>query len=151
MLDNTPSDQELEEIVSFTIGNDYYCMSIATVLEIRGWTQTTILPHAPDYVVGMMNLRGTVLPVIDLSRRLGLGKTEPNSRHVIIIATVREKTTGFLVDSVSDILTVGSSDLQPPPQIVNSTGNQFIKGILSLEDTILRFIDVTCIVDNETS
>ena len=90
-------------------------------------------------------------PAMLLLAKLGLGKTEPNSRHVIIIATVREKTTGFLVDSVSDILTVGSSDLQPPPQIVNSTGNQFIKGILSLEDTILRFIDVTCIVDNETS
>lgn len=83
------------EIVCFTVEDRDFSIEISHVLEIRGWTSTTTLPHAPDFVVGMMNLRGTVLPVVDLSLRLGFGKTEPGKRHVIIIAQIDHKIIGF--------------------------------------------------------
>ncbi len=130
------------EIVSFAIGEQAFCLDIGHVLEIRGWTSTTTLPHAPDYVVGMMNLRGAVLPVIDLSMRLGLGKTIPESRHVIIIAHIAEKSVGFLVDAVSNIITVNTADMQPTPEVSSTKTAAFIRGVYMLEDTIVRAIDV---------
>ena len=130
------------EIVSFTIGQQSFCIEINHVLEIRGWTQTTVLPHAPEYVIGMMNLRGTVLPVVDLSLRLGLGKTIPQVRHVIIIAQIGDKTTGLLVDSVSDILTVGLNEIRPTPDVASEKTAAFIKGVYTLDDNLVRAIDV---------
>ena len=131
-----------QEIVSFTIGAQSFCIEIDHVLEIRGWTETTVLPHAPDFVVGMMNLRGTVLPVVDLSMRLGLGKTTPQLRHVIIIAQIGDKTTGLLVDSVSDILTVKQQDMRATPDVASEKTAAFIKGVYTLESNLVRAIDV---------
>ncbi|CUH52176.1 chemotaxis protein CheW [Shimia marina] len=138
------------EIVSFTIGEQAFCLDIGHVLEIRGWTSTTTLPHAPDYVVGMMNLRGAVLPVIDLSMRLGLGKTIPESRHVIIIAHIDEKSVGFLVDAVSNIITVNTEEMKPTPEVSSTKTTAFIRGVYTLEETIVRAIDVHQIMPQET-
>lgn len=148
---NENENEKRVEIVSFTIGAQSFCIEIGHVLEIRGWTQTTILPHAPDYVVGMMNLRGTVLPVVDLSLRLGLGKTEPALRHVIIIAQIGDKTTGLLVDSVSDILTVAQGEMKPTPDVSSEKTAAFIRGVFTLEDTLVRAIDVHQLLPGEES
>lgn len=131
-----------QEIVSFAIGDQAFCFDIAHVLEIRGWTRTTILPHAPDYVIGMMNLRGTVLPVLDLSLRLGLGRTDPGPRHVIIIARVDDRTVGFLVDAVSDILMVKEGDLLPTPDVSSTRTQAYIRGVYTIDETLVRLLDV---------
>ena len=130
------------EIVCFMVEEHDFCIDISHVLEIRGWTSTTTLPHAPDFVVGMMNLRGTVLPVVDLSLRLGFGKTEPGERHVIIIAQIDEKTVGFLVDAVSDIVTVDEAQMQSTPDVSSARTQAFIRGVHSLDDKLVRAIDV---------
>lgn len=137
------------EIVSFNIGDQAFCLDISHVLEIRGWTSTTVLPHAPDYVLGMMNLRGTVLPVIDLSLRLGLGKTIPESRHVIIITHIDNKSIGFLVDAVSNIVTVNDADIQQTPEVSSKATASFIKGVYTVDDTIIRAIDAYQILPSE--
>lgn len=151
MSEAPPQDQAAAwiEIVSFAICDQAFCLDIGHVLEIRGWTTTTTLPHAPEYVIGMMNLRGNVLPVVDLSMRLGLGKTEPESRHVIIIALVAEKTVGFLVDAVSNILTVNAADMQSTPDVSSDRTAAFIKGVYMIEDTIVRAIDIRQILHQE--
>lgn len=131
-----------QEIVSFAIGDQGFCFDIRYVVEIRGWTPTTVLPHAPSYVKGLMNLRGTVLPVVDLSMRLGLGLTEPSARHVIIIVRISDQTVGFLVESVSDILTVESDDIKPTPDIDVSDSKNFVRGVFSIGDDLVRLIDV---------
>ena len=130
------------EIVSFTIGDQAFCVDIAHVLEIRGWTTTTVLPHSPEYVIGMMNLRGTVLPVLDLSMRMGLGKTEPKSRHVIIIAQVHDTTVGFLVDAVSDIVMVHEGEMHATPDVSSERTQSFIRGVYMVNDTLVRAVDV---------
>ncbi len=134
------------EIVCFTVEKQDFCVEIAHVLEIRGWTSTTALPHAPDYVVGMMNLRGTVLPVVDLSLRLGFGKTEAGERHVIIIAQIDEKVVGFLVDAVSDIITVDEAEMQAPPDVLSARTQAFIRGIHTVDDDLVRAIDVRAVL-----
>lgn len=151
MTEQTPEEQTADriEIVSFTIGEQAFCLDIGHVLEIRGWTSTTTLPHAPEYVVGMMNLRGAVLPVMDLSMRLGLGKTVPESRSVIIIAHIDKKSVGFLVDAVSNILTVNPAEMQPTPEVSSAKTAAFIKGVYTLDETIVRAIDVHQIMPQE--
>jgi purine-binding chemotaxis protein CheW len=137
------------EIVCFTVEDQDFSIEISHVLEIRGWTSTTTLPHAPDFVVGMMNLRGTVLPVVDLSLRLGFGKTEPGKRHVIIIAQIDDKIVGFLVDAVSDIITVDEAQMQATPDVSSSRTQAFIRGVHSLDEKLVRAIDVREVLPQE--
>src|SRR5690606_9136287 len=109
------------ELIAFRIGDQEFCVDIMSVREIRGWTPATPLPHAQRYVQGVINLRGTVLPIIDLSARLGFGFTKPEARHVIIVVRSGDQEAGLLVDAVCDILSVTESMLQPTPNVASET------------------------------
>ena len=106
MSDPAVSQSGHRELVTFRVGNQDFCIDIMLVREIRGWTPATILPHAPSYVLGVINLRGSVVPIVDLSARLGLQASVPDDRHVIVIAVIENQTVGFLVNSVSDIISI---------------------------------------------
>ena len=99
-----------------------------SVREIRGWTPATPLPHAPSYVRGVINLRGAVLPIIDLAARLGFLPTEPTARQVIIVVQVGTQMIGLLVDAVSDILTRRPTTIQPTPDVATETVQTFVRG-----------------------
>ena len=103
------------EFLSFRVGDNEYSVNIMSVREIRGWTQTTSLPKAPKFVRGVINLRGIVLPVVDLALRLGLESSEPQERNVIIVVDVDGKTLGLRVDAVSDILSISDCLLYTSP------------------------------------
>ena len=105
------------EIVSFRLADQDFCIDIMDIREIRGWTPPTPLPNAPDYVRGLINLRGSVLPIVDLSKRLGLASAHATTRDVIIVAMMGANLIGLVVDGVSDILTVNESDIQPTPAL----------------------------------
>jgi purine-binding chemotaxis protein CheW len=111
-----------------------------SVRDIRGWTPTTPLPHSSPYVKGVINLRGAVLPVVDLAARLGFQPTEPSARHVIIIAQVGSQTVGLLVDAVSDILTVASGSIQATPNVASELARAFMKGVIAMEGRMLSLI-----------
>ena len=106
------------ELLSFRIGENEYSVDIMAVREIRGWTRATSLPHSPSYVRGVINLRGAVLPVIDLALRLGLTVEDPSERNVIIVVDVDGRTIGLRVAAVSDILSFPKDELQDPPEAV---------------------------------
>ena len=137
------------EVVAFRVAGQDFCFDLASVREIRGWTSTTALPHAQPFVKGVINLRGSVVPVIDLSERLGFGEADPGARHVIIIAVVANQTVGLLAEVVSDILTVSEGDLQPIPDIVDETVRQFISGVLIQDDKMIRRLELGMILDQE--
>ncbi len=130
------------EFITFHIGEEEYCVDIMAVREIRGWTRATALPHAPHYVSGVINLRGTVLPIIDLAARLGVGATEPTSRHVIIVLQVEGQVVGLLADAVSDIMTVKAEEMHATPNVDSETAKLFVKGILAVDERMIRQIDV---------
>jgi purine-binding chemotaxis protein CheW len=119
------------------------------VREIRGWTPATALPHAPSFVRGVINLRGMVLPVIDLGARLGLGAAEPTARHVIIVARIGARTVGMLVDAVSDILTVFDETVQPAPDVGCETIKSFTSGILAVEGRMISLITLETILPEQ--
>ncbi|MBB3656224.1 purine-binding chemotaxis protein CheW [Rhizobium sp. BK650] len=130
------------ELIAFRIGDQEFCVNIMAVREIRGWTPATAMPHSPSYMIGVINLRGAVLPIIDLSARLGMKPVDPTARHVIIVAQVRRKVVGLLVDAVSDILTVTDDDIQPTPEISSDLQRQFARGILSIEKRMICLIEL---------
>jgi len=121
------------QFITFKSGDQVFGADIMVIREIRGWTDTTPLPHAPDYVRGVINLRGVVLPVVDLKARLGRGQTEANPKHVIVVVKAGERTIGLLVDAVSDILTASSADIQPTPELARDEQAAFVEGIAVLD------------------
>src|SRR6185369_16962312 len=127
MTDPTQNAIDRRELISFRIGDQEFCVDIMSVREIRGWTAATPLPRTPDFVRGVINLRGAVLPIIDLSARLGLGATEPEARHVIIVCRIASQMVGLLVDAVSDILTVTDDLVQPTPDVGCEQVRHFVK------------------------
>ena len=130
------------EFIAFRIGEQEFTVNIMSVREIRGWTNATPMPHTPSYMKGVINLRGAVLPIVDLSHRLGMKPAEPTARHVIIVAQVRDRIVGLLVDAVSDILTVTDDDFQPTPEIASDLERSFARGILAIEGRMICLIEL---------
>ena len=141
-MHDTTTAAERRELISFRIGAQEFCADIMAVREIRGWTPATPLPHAPAYVRGVINLRGTVLPIVDLAERLGLPPSEPTQRHVIIVAQVAKQVVGLLVDAVSDILTVDEDLVQPPPDVASERVRLFVRGLLAIEKRMVSLISL---------
>lgn len=139
----------LLELLSFKVSDHEYSVDIMSVREIRGWTQTTTLPHSPDYVRGVINLRGTVLPVIDLGSRLGLKVSEPDERSVIIVVSIDDRIIGMRVDAVSDILTLEEDQLRTPPIMAGESEKGFIKSLTILDDRMVRVLDLTAVLPGE--
>lgn len=131
------------DVVAFKLAEQDFCIDIGLVREIRGWAPTTVLPHAPEYVKGVINLRGSVVTVVDLSARLGFGSAEPSQRHVVIIAMHAGRVVGLLADLVSDIVTVNDEHMQNVPDIASDPAREFITGMITFDDgRILRKIDL---------
>jgi len=128
------------ELVAFRIGRQEFCVDIMTVREIRGWTQATPLPHSPPYVRGVINLRGTVLPVIDLAVRFGFEAREPSVRSVVIVTQVGSQLVGLLVDAVSDILATSADNIQPTPDVASELATKFVRGVLAIENRLISLI-----------
>ncbi|HEX2147795.1 MAG TPA: chemotaxis protein CheW, partial [Pseudorhizobium sp.] len=129
-------------LIAFRIGDQEFCVNIMAVREIRGWTPATPLPHAPPYVLGVINLRGAVLPILDLSARLGMKASEPTPRHVIIVAQVRSRVVGLLVEAVSDILTITDDNIQPVPEVSSDLEKQYARGILAIDKRMICMIEL---------
>jgi purine-binding chemotaxis protein CheW len=141
---SNPVDQN--EVVAFRIGEQDYCIDIGIVREIRGWTPTTVLPHAPPHVTGVINLRGAVVAVVDLAARLGLGRTAPTGRNVVIIVSPGDRTVGLLADVVSDILGVTQDMLQAVPDVASDAARRFTNVITMDEGRMLRKLDLDAIL-----
>lgn len=126
-------DKHGQELISFSIASQEYCVDVMSVREIRGWTQATTLPASPEHVRGVINLRGSVLPIVDLSARLGLGTTASSARNVIIVVDIGDKQVGLLVDAVSEIFTIDPKTMQPAPDVGSEAVRRLVKGILPAE------------------
>lgn len=125
------------ELISFEIGGQEFCIDIRAVREIRGWTRSTPMPHTPPYVLGVINLRGSIMPVLDLRARLDLGCTEASSRHVIVVVQHGERVAGLLVDAVQETFVIDESHLQSPPDLASTSAERFIDAIIAVEGRML--------------
>ena len=137
------------EYITFEIGDRRLGIDAMAIREIRAWSPAMPLPNAPSYVRGVVNLRGVVLPVLDLSERLGWGTTEPSGRHVIIVVRTAEQLQGIIVDAVSDIVTLNPGTIQPVPDIGQSTAAAFLEGIATVDDRLVMILGLDRIIERQ--
>ncbi len=133
---------EILQLVSFKIGEEEFGVDILKVQEINRMDQITRVPNAPEYVSGVMNLRGKVIPIIDLRKRFRLPKKERDKDTRIIVVELRSRVVGFLVDAVNEVLRIPKNVTEPPPPMVAGIGSEYITAVGKLEDRLLILIDL---------
>jgi purine-binding chemotaxis protein CheW len=137
------------ELISFAIGEEQYGVDIMAVREIKGWSEINHLPGQPDYVRGVLNLRGVMVPIIDLRCRFGGGLTEANALHVVIIVQIQDQQIGLLGDRVLDIVAFESEQVQPVPTVVRNGRTEFLSGLLTVEAGMIAMIDLSHLLDEQ--
>ena len=130
------------EFISFAIGDEQYGVDIMAVREITEWSGVTQLPNQPDYMRGVLNLRGVMVPIIDLRCRFGQGLTDATPVHVVIVVNVDGKTIGLLADRVLDIVSVEGTQVQPVPQVSRGSQANFLSGLVTIDTTMIALINL---------
>lgn len=137
------------ELITFEVAGQVFALDIMAIREIRAWTPVTKLPRVPAHVAGVVNLRGTVLPVVDLAARLGWPSTEATARHAIIVTQLGGQVSGWIVESVSDIVTLPGDALQPAPATGSDSLVQFLDGLAAIDDHMVQVLNLAAISAGE--
>ena len=141
------------QFINFAIGEDQYGVDIMSVREIKGWSQISHLPKQPEYVRGVLNLRGVIVPIIDLRCRFGQGITEATPLNVVIIVQIASRQVGLLADRVLDIVSFEAAQVQPVPRVTQGARINFLSGLVTHDGAMIALIDLNNLlsgVDAET-
>jgi purine-binding chemotaxis protein CheW len=130
------------QYLTFRLGNEEYGVEILKVQEIKGYSAVTPIPNMPDYLKGVMNLRGTIVPIVDLRAKFAMAQTDHNQFTVIIVVTVGTKVMGLLVDAVSDVLNIPKHDVQPTPDFGGQVDARYINGMAKTGDKLVVLLDI---------
>lgn len=144
---NTTDDSTGGEFLSFTLGREHYGVDILKVQEIRGYNAVTRVPDAPNYIKGVINLRGTIVPVIDLRLKLRLDEARYDAFTVMIVLNVEDRVVGIVVDGVSDVIPLTAEQIRPTPEFGAAVDTRFIFGIGTQDDRMLILLDIETLLD----
>lgn len=140
------TDEVLNQYLTFVLANGEYGVEILRVQEIRGWGPVTRIPNMPDYVQGILNLRGTIVPIVDLRMRFGLEKIEYGATTVIVVLKAvhanTKRVVGIVVDGVSDVHDLRASEIKPAPDFGDTMESEFIQGMIAIDEKMLVLLDV---------
>lgn len=142
-------DDELLQLVTFSIGEEEFGVNILKVQEIIRTMEITKVPRAPAFVEGVINLRGKVIPIIDLRRRFGLASKAHDKNTRIIVIEINNIIVGFVVDAVSEVLRIPTSTVEPPPPVVAGVDSDYISGVGKLQDRLLIMLDLDKLLSSE--
>jgi purine-binding chemotaxis protein CheW len=139
-----------DQYLTFQLAGQNYGVEILRVQEIKGWEKPTRLPHSPPHVQGVINLRGAVVPILDLRRRFGLGDAEYGPTTVVIVVKIDtargELTAGMVVDAVCEVCNISTQDLRPAPELASAIDADFVRGLAMVADQMLILLDVVRLV-----
>ena len=141
----TEEDQSSSEYLTFRLGEEEYAIDILKVQEIRGYESPTTIAYAPPFIKGVINLRGIIVPIIDLRMQLGCGEAQYNAFTVVVVLNVRGHVIGAVVDSVSDVIELGEDVIMPAPSM-NDAVRDFITGIACVESRMLILMDIEALL-----
>jgi len=144
--ENTPSGTR--EYLTFRLGEEEYGIDILKVQEIRGYEQPTRIANAPEFIRGVVNLRGTIVPIVDMRLKFNCSKVEYNSFTVVIILNLRNRVVGIVVDSVSDVMELASDAIRPAPDIESAIDSSCILGLGSVGERMLILLDIEKLMSN---
>lgn len=142
-------DDELIQLVTFSIGEEEFGVDILKVQEIIRTMEITKVPRAPEFVEGVINLRGKVIPIVDLRKRFGLEARDHDKHTRIIVIEINQMIVGFVVDSVSEVLRIPSNTVEPPPPVVSGLESEYISGVGKLQDRLLILLDLNRLLSGE--
>ena len=148
----TPANQSNEtiyQLVSFVIENEEFGVDILKVQEIIRTVDITRVPKAPDFVEGVINLRGKIVPVIDLRKRFGIAEREHDNETRIVVVELVDKVVGFLVDRVKEVIRVEKSVIEPPPELTTSIDSNYITGVAKLQDRLLILLELNRVLSSD--
>lgn len=148
------TDTHTDQYLTFILAGEEYGVDILRVQEIKGWDSATEIPNTPDYIQGVINLRGTIVPIIDMRRRFQMDVIDYSKTTVVIVLKIfsgdgKERTMGFVVDAVSDVYDVAKSQLKPPPDFGSSVRTDFIKGMATVDEKMIILLDIDHLIDAE--
>ena len=148
-LEDVEIDEGTTNLVTFRLGSGEYAIDIMQAKEIIKMEKITLIPNAPYFVEGVINLRGNIIPIIDLKKRFNLEESEGDKNTGIIIAKIEDVDMGIMIDSISKVVSMANSDIQPPPSMLQGIGQRYIKGVGKMEDKLLVVLDLDKLFTNE--
>ena len=140
---------DTQQYLTFTLGQEEYGVPILTVQEIKGYVAATPIPHTPMYIKGVMDLRGIIMPVLDLRVKFGMPSAEYDQFTVIIVVKVKDKPLGLVVDAVSDVLSVKNGEMQAAPEFGGQVDTRFIQGLAKAGDKLVVLLDLERVLSEE--
>lgn len=136
------TDAHNQEFLVFSLGDEEYAVDILKVQEIRGYENVTRIANAPDFIKGVTNLRGVIVPIVDLRIKFHLERVEYGGQTVVIVVNVADRVVGIVVDGVSDVMTLTPEQIKPAPEFGVTLSSDFLSGLGSLEDRMLVLVDI---------
>ena len=130
------------ELLTFTLGSEHYALDILKVQEIRGYENPTRIANTPDFIKGVINLRGHIVPIVDLRLKLGVGEARYDAATVVIILNVLKRVVGMVVDGVSDVVALPPESIKPPPEFGAALDTRYILGLATLGEQLLILVDI---------
>ena len=140
--DRSAGKDDLLQLVSFVVGAEEFAVPILSVHEINRMMEITRVPQSPPFVEGVINLRGKIIPVVDLRKRFGMMGSEQTSEHRIVVVEVAKRVVGFTVDRVNEVLRIPTSIVEPPPPMISSIDSEYVKAVGKLDDRLLILLDL---------
>ena len=138
----TQAGNPSNEFLTFTLGKEEYGLDILKVQEIRGYDAVTAIANSPAFIKGVINLRGIIVPIVDMRIKFNLGKVEYNEYTVVIILNVAKRVVGMVVDGVSDVITLASEQIKPAPEFGSAFDTRYLTGLGTVDDRMLILVDI---------
>lgn len=144
---NSDTTDVANKYLTFVLATEEYAVDILRVQEIKGWNKVTTIPNTPDYICGVINLRGTIVPIVDLRLRFNLEHQEYGPMTVVVVVKVlsqsgKERIMGIVVDAVSDVYDVAENDIKPPPDFGSVISTEFVKGLATVDEKMVIVLDI---------
>ncbi len=153
MMDTHQADPSADQFLTFMLADEEYGIDILQVQEIRGWESVTPIPNTPDFIKGVVNLRGTIVPIIDLRLRFKLAQVEYGPTTVVIVLKIKgkkaERTVGIVVDAVSDVYNVSAEEMKPAPDFGGIINTEFLRGLATMEEKMVILLDINGLINTE--
>ncbi len=151
MAENTNDCEELNQYLTFVLDDEEYGVPILTVRGIQGWEKTTPIPNSPDYIRGIINLRGEIVPIVDLRRRFNLEEVPYGPHTVVIVVRVgqgeKQRTVGLVVDAVADVHDINSEDIRSTPDFGEKINNEFVRGLGLIDEKLVIILEIDQLID----
>ena len=137
------------EFLTFVLGDETYALDIMTVKEIRGYETTTKIANAPSYIKGVINLRGDIVPIVDLRIKFGIGEATYNEWTIVIMLNVRDRIVGIVVDGVSDVMNLEDEDIKPAPEFGVAFDSRYLQGLAALQNEMVIIVDIEALISSD--